>query len=645
MRRLALFVALVSLPAFAGSPQWFRDLARVQIPTYSDDTRGVVLLDEQITSVSDSGEVKTTYRMAYKILRAHGRNLGTVTIPFDSETKISNLHAWSLPPSGNEYELKDKDALETAMFGDSYYSDDRTKILTLPSEPGSIVGYEYEQKQRPQVFMDTWSYQRDIPVLTTRYTLNLPAGWEMENFWVNHPKAGPSRSGNNFTWEEQNIAAIKPEDNMPSRRAVAPRMEVAFFPGGGKSSKAHTSWSDVGDWYYRLSNDRRQPTPDVQAATQKLLAGKTAFLDKARTLAAFAQRDVRYVAIEIGIGGYQPHDAASILANHYGDCKDKVTLMSAMLKSAGIDSDYIAVHTDRGVVSKEAPTMRSFNHVIIGIHVPKSEKLPDSFQAKLEHPKLGTLLIFDPTDELVPLGYLPSYTQSNYGLLVQEKGSELVPLPAPAPESSGIVRTGKLALAADGRLTGEVREVRTGVQAAIKRYELLHLQALQRRKAFENFLSSFLTGFSLKDFSIENLNEYDKDLVVTYSFDASDYSKKMGPLMIVRPRVFGTKAEALDFRKERKFPFELNSASLQTDRFDITLPDGYTVDELPPPTEVKNDSLRYQSATSFEGKTLTYKRTYKVEGVTFPADRIGDLKTFYSAVMADERNSAVLKKQ
>ena len=645
LSRWLLFPLLCGLPLSASSPQWFRDAVKVELPSYPEETKGVKLLDEQITTVSDSGEVTTTYRVAYRILRAHGRDLGLVAIPFDNETKISNLHGWSQPPQGAEYELNDKDAIETAMFSDVAYSDDRLKVLRLPTDIGSVVGYEYEQKQRPRVFADTWSYQEKVPVLTSRYTLNLPADWELETFWVNRSKLEPTRIGNSFTWQERNVPAVKDEDNMPALRAVTPRMEIAFFPSAGKTSRAHTTWEDVGDWYLQLADARRQPTAQVQAAAEKLLAGKKTFEDKVRAIAAFAQRDVRYVAIEIGIGGYQPHDATSILANRYGDCKDKATLMSALLAVVGIKSHYVIVQTNRGVISPNAPTMRSFNHAIIAIEVPRAETLSPAIRSVFDHPRLGKLLIFDPTSELVPLGQLPSYAQENYGLLVQDHGSELIPLPSASAEANGLKRTGRLVLAANGSLSGQVREVRTGIEAADKRAQLLRLQAPQRRKIFEDFLGAFLAGFTLKDFTIENLEDYDKDLIVTYTFESANYSKKMGPLMIVRPRVFGSKAESIDMRKERKLPFELDSASLQTDDFEITLPDGYAVDELPPPSELKNDSLTYLSKTSLDGHTLKYTRTYKVNSVRFTPEQTAELRKFYSGVMADERNSAVLKKQ
>jgi hypothetical protein len=646
LSKALLCTAVLAGTAFASSPQWFRDAAKTSLPTYEPSTEAVVLLDEQITTVSDSGEVKTTYRVVKKILTAHGRDEGMVGIPYDGETKVSNVHAWSQPLQGNEYELKEKDAIETQAFSEELYSDMRAKILRLPAEPGSIIGYEYEKKGRPRVYMDGWEYQDTIPVVLSRYTLVLPSNWEMETYWVNRPKAEPQHVGNSFTWEERNIAAMKEEDSMPSWHAVVPRMSVAFFPGSGKSGKAHTSWAEVGSFFYSLSNPQRQVTPAIQAEAAQLTAGKTTFIDKVRAIAAFAQRDVRYVAIEIGIGGLQPHTAESILKNKYGDCKDKATLMSALLRTAGINSYFLSVHTRRGYVAPDAPSAYTFNHEIIAIEVPKGEKLPASFQSLVTHSKLGTLLIFDPTDEITPVGQLPRYLQSNYGLLVQEQGSDLIPLPIPAPESNGLTRTAKLNLTPEGTLSGEVREIRTGVEATTKRYQLRGLPPNERRKTVENFLSTALSAFSVKDFAVENLDDNEKDLVVTYKFETTGYTKNMGPLVLMRPRVIGSNAEYIDFNKKgRKYPVELETVAQHQDEFDITLPAGWSVDELPPPTKVEQPGLSYVSQASFAGQTLTYKRTYKISDVRFPVEKFGDLRAFYTKVQQDERSSAVLKRQ
>jgi hypothetical protein len=118
----------------------------------------------------------------------------------------------------------------------------------------------------------------------------------------------------------------------------------------------------------------------------------------------------------------------------------------------------------------------------------------------------------------------------------------------------------------------------------------------------------------------------------------------MGGLLLVRPRVFGSKSgDNFDY-KDRKFPVEIDASTLQTDEFIITVPSGYTVDELPPAVNAVSTPASYVSQASFEGNQLRYKREYKVQQVMVPLEGLKELKSVYNQISADERNSAVLKR-
>ena len=191
-----------------------------------------------------------------------------------------------------------------------------------------------------------------------------------------------------------------------------------------------------------------------------------------QALAGYVQQDIRYVAIELGIGGLQPHPAKEIYSHHYGDCKDKATLLSAMLKEVGVDSYYLSINTTRGAVTAQTPPqMYWFDHEILGVRLPEDVK-DASLVAIYQHPTLGRVLIFDPTDELTPFGYLRGALQANYGLLVTPDGGDLIQLPQLAPASNGVHRAGKLKLSADGTLSGDVTEIRLGDYGAQQRYAL-----------------------------------------------------------------------------------------------------------------------------------------------------------------------------
>lgn len=643
--RFALLVLLTTAlwapRAAAGVPDWLRQAAAEPLPKYPDDTDAVVLLDEQVTTVHDNGEITTAYRRAYKILRPEGRSRAAAAVYFDSDTRLTYLKGWSIPAQGREYEVKEKDALETSSFSEDLYSDTHYKILRIPgAEPGSVVGYEYEQRERPYVFQETFWFQDDIPVRRARFALSLPPGWEYEEHWTNH---APQPAQGGPAWELTDLPAVESEPSMPAWRALAARLSVSYFPkDAGLRGKSLASWREVGMWYGRLSADRRGSTPEMKKKVGELTAAAPSPLEKMRALADFVQRDVRYVAIELGIGGHQPHFAGDIFTNRYGDCKDKATLLGAMLNEIGVESYYVLVQTARGVVTPEAPAL-TFNHAILAIRLPQ-EAPADAFAATVQHPKLGRLLFFDPTSELTPLGSLPADEQKNRVLLVTGEGGELVELPLLAPETNRLQRTAKLSLGANGALTGEVRELRSGDHAAGRRSQLLSVPLAQRGKVLEDFLGSFLPGFSLLSTDIENLEKSDRDLELRYSFSAQNYAQSAGELLLVRPRVLGQKSSDVLEMKDRKQPVEFEAASLESDTYEIALPEGYEVDELPPPTLLDAGFAEYHSKVEMTGKVLRYQRELRIKDVFIPTERLPELKQFYRQVAADENRSAVLKR-
>lgn len=632
-------------PVAADAPEWLRAAARTTLPTYPPDTDAVMLLDERITTVKDSGEIKTTYRFAYKILRPAGREHGKISIPFDNETRITFLKAWCIPAQGKEYEVKEKDAVEIGSM-DDLYNDNRVKAITIPAaDPGNVIGWEYEQKRRPFVLQDKWLFQDPHPVKQARFTLQLPSGWEYQMVWMNHPKQEPRSVGENtWVWEVQDVAAIEMQPAMPAWNSIAGWMAVSYFPPGANlASKKLANWQDVGAWYHGLSSGRRDSTPEIKAKVAELTAGKSSFLDKLRVLGAFAQRDIRYVSIQIGIGGYQPHAARDIFANRYGDCKDKVTLLSSMLKELGVDSYYLLVHTNRGVVAREFASALNFNHVILAIKLPDGTPT-DSLFAMYIHPQLGKLLLFDPTDELTPVGHLPAHLQQNNGLLVFDGNGELIEMPLQAPATNQLLRTAKLELSPTGTLSGEVHEVRLGPSARDRRGAFLSAEGSKRARVVEDFLASFLPGFVLTFAAVENLESYDEQLVLRYRFTAENYAKRAGNLLLLRPRVLGQKASGiLEDKKERKYAYEFDSATFHKDVFEIRLPAGYKADELPPPVQVDSGFAEYRSAVKLEGNVLRYERDYQIKQVTVPLSKMDELKKFYRTVAADERSNAVLQ--
>lgn len=645
---LALGVAAAPAARADNAPEWMRAAAREKYPDPPKDAVAIVLLDDGQTTVKPNGDIEYHMRRVYKLLRPE--TLGDsyykiAEVSFNNEMKIKFLKAWTIMPNGTEIEVKEKDFAEVSLTSYEIFNDQRAKLIKFPeANPGSVVGFEYIQTHRPFTLDDLWGFQEGVPVHRSRYTLSLPTGWEFTALWANHPDQKPETTGSNqYTWEVLDSPAIETEPEMPPITAVAVHMYVKFFPHDPNiRAKTVGSWKEIGAWDWSLIEPRRVSTPAIKAKVAELIASAPDRLAKIRALASFVQRDIRYAAIEIGIGGNQPHAAGDVFANRYGDCKDKATLLNTMLAEIGVHSFNVIINTRRGITRPEFP-FDLFNHEILAIQLP--DDVSDTpLYAVVRHPKLGRLLFFDPTNERVPLGYLPYYEQNSYGLVVTPDGGELVATPLLPPSTNRLLRTASLTLNAAGSLTGEVKEIRWGGPAMDSREHLLQVPPARRDKVFEEFLGSSLSNFTLTGASIGNLENYDESLLLDYKFLAEGYAKRAGDLLVVRPRVVGAKGSNILSGKPRKYPIEFLEATRQDDQIDITLPPGYVVDELPEPVKAECAYGTYKSEVKVEGNKLHYSRTYEIRDIYVPSQKLAEVKDFFQQIAAAERSSAVLKR-
>jgi hypothetical protein len=263
----------------------------------------------------------------------------------------------------------------------------------------------------------------------------------------------------------------------------------------------------------------------------------------------------------------------------------------------------------------------------------------------VQHPRLGSLLYFDPTNELTPFGEIGGYLQANYGLLVTAEGGELVELPKQPSMMNGIQRTGKLTLDSQGTLKGEVSETRVGDRASSERWRLRTVtKAADQIKPIEDLLAGSLSLFSISKATVMNLNHTELPFGFQYTFEAQNYAKNAGSLLLVRPRVLGVKTSGiLETKEPRKFAIEFEGLSRDTDSFEITIPTGYVVDDLPPAVDADYGFASYHAKTEVNGNLIHYSRTMEVKELSVPVTRADDLKKFYRIIAGDERNTVVLR--
>ena len=657
--RVALLMSAIALcvvdarlaSASPQAPEWMHALAGKPLPAYDEKTDAVLLYSETNVTVFSKDKVRTHVREVYKILRPGGREHGWFAVYTYGRKRVTFMRGWCIPAHGKDYEVTDRDAVEQSPMADGYnlISDLRRKILRIPApDPGNIVGYEYEIEEQPFFLQDQWEFQEFDPVRASRYTLELPDGWEYKSSWINQSAISPVKTGTHtWQWDVADVAGIRHEDQMPPVHGIAAKMVVSYSPPGGTPEhNDFATWNDMGKWYDGLVGERISSSGAIKEKVSLLTLSKVDTVAKMRSVAEFIQTEIRYVGIELGIGGWQPHTASDVFTNRYGDCKDKATLVIAMMRSMGIDAYHVIINASRDAVGGDDPAHNGFNHAITAIRLPDNVNDP-SLVATIVHPKLGRLLFFDPTDEVTPFGRIRGALQSNYGLLVGPDGGELLQLPRQDPALTGINRIGKLELDPSGTLYGEVQETRIGDRAVQERQRLRDARTdSDKLKLLEGLLSDSLGTFQLTASRFVNVADRSQPLGIDYAFQAPGYGKNAGDLLLVRPRVLGSESSGLlETNEPRRFAIEFDSPSRDSDVFEISLPPGFEVADVASPVDVDFGFANYHSKTELSGNILRYVRTFEVKDVSVPASKAAELKKLYRIVAADERNTVILKER
>ncbi len=648
-KAVLLLLAFTVRPAWGSTvavPDWVRAAAQQSLPPLPHSAKALVLLHETTYTVAPNGQATTHVRSVVKILRPQGRGYGYPTVWFDKDSKVLSMHVWSIDPAGHEYALKDNEIREISPPGQGgeLYSDDKAEIADPPGrDPGGVVAYEYEKRDRPYLAETNWFFQDELPRLNQSFTLVLPPGYTYSTTWAHHEKVeGADLENHRYRWEMHGEPAIDLErvPMSPATEALAARMSV-HYAGPGLAEPQDGTWQGIGEWYAALSQDRLVASPDIAAKAAELTAGKLDFYNRAEAIGDFVQGKIRYFAIEMGIGGYQPHPAEAIFHGRYGDCKDKATLLSAMYASVGIHSALLMVDTERGVVDPKAPSIVG-NHMVGAIEIPAGYESPKMHSVVTA--KTGKrYLIFDPTWEQTPFGQLEDNLQGSYGVLVEGAASQVIELPVMSPDLNTVKRTANLQLSTDGALKGMVTESRFGDLAERSRRVFLHEDASKQQQFVDGSVAGDLMAATVTGLTVRNADELNKALTTSFDLHADHFANATGPLLMVRPRVLGSYGLPVD-REPRVVPIDLHETMQGTDQFDIELPEGYAVDELPEPVKEDLDFASYQSSTELRGHTLHYSRTFTLRETTLPADRYPDVQHLASIIAADEDSRAVLKR-
>jgi tetratricopeptide (TPR) repeat protein len=485
--------------------------------------------------------------------------------PDRQEVRI--LRATVTKPDGSVVEsYSESERSLNAPWSRMYY-DARAKTLSFPSlAPGDVleVRYRIEDTALDNLLSDYWGdvdYVETVaPKLRYLYIADMPPGRGL--YW--------NKSGNHsrleeveqtqpdgrmlYRWSGRQIPKVIPEPSMPGWAEVVPTLHVSTYK----------NWEQVGRYYWGLVRDQLQPNQELRRTVTKALQGvdRKSELAVIRAIYNFVVSNTRYVALEFGIHGYKPYRVDRVLARRYGDCKDKASLIYAMLKVAGIDSRLVLLRMRQlGSIGEEPASLAAFNHAIV--FVPKHN------------------LFLDGTAEFHNARELPSADRLANVLIVEPSGrSSFLQTPEARAEDNTMRTVLEVALRENGsaQILGE--STVSGQNAP--EYRRSYQTAATRKATFEQGWAQVFPGLTVEDVRLSDLGNLDSDVSLRYQLSVPRFAEALPKMLRFYP-FGGSRSFAQTYAplSERKYDLVLQHPWVNQYVFTYRLPEGFTAVDLP----------------------------------------------------------------
>ncbi len=581
MNKFLLFSVLVAYLPTASNDLFAQIMVTQPAKEYADEA-AVVERDESVYRYAADGTgVKTQTTVLRVQSNAALQAFAVLGFPYASGMQsLEIVYARVRKPDGTVVntpagDMQDQPAQATQIA--PMYSDLHLKQLPVRSlAVGDILEFETKLTQKvaevPGEFWNVENFGSGLVYLDRTIELRVP---KSKPVTVYSPKYPPEmvESGDErvYRWKGAQLRRSNAKDEDAAPQEKTPPIAWTTFP----------SWEAVGAWYQALIAGRDSVTPALQARADEITAGAKTDTEKVRRLYEYVSQHNHYIGVDFGVGRYQPHMAMEVLTNQYGDCKDKHTLLAALLRAKGFQP--FAVLIGAGIeMNEKVPMPEAFNHLITYVNVD------------------GGPVWLDATTEVAPYRVLLPVLRDKEALVVPAKGGPGMPhlakTPAELPFAAADRYEGTFELAKDGTTKGNVVVTMRGDDEVLMRYASRQVARAQWDQLGQSYVDS--SGFYGKANSV-TLDAGD-DLSVPwgmqYGYIQDAWSQwksyQTGSLL---PNV---SLPSIDEKNPPKSEIDFGGRHSQTAKSTVKLPSGY-VAELP-------DAIHLKTAFA------TFDETYRI---------------------------------
>jgi hypothetical protein len=429
-----------------------------------------------------------------------------------------------------------------------------------------------------------------------------------------------------YLWEVKNITAIKPEEGSADWR-VFPKIYFTAnqFEYDGRSGSFST-WQDYGIWQLALNSDVCSLTPAREEEIRQMTADIKTDKEKVKFLYQYLQHNMRYVSVQLGIGGLKPFAATFVDQKKYGDCKALANYMTALLKAVNIPSYFSIVRAGANEQPADADFPNdTFNHIIVCV------------------PLKGDTTWLECTDMRRPFGKLSTFTENRNALLITETGGKLVNTPKSTIEDNQFKSEVNLTLLADGGAKAKLKIFGTGGY----RDQYLSLSD-QKTDDQKKILISYLGMKQPATLDIMPVKDKEGTIEMLAEMDFDRFCDvAAGSTLFYHPAMFDIWRLTLPPLEKRKSDYYFEHPMQKTCVTTFELPLGYEVESMPANTSLKftygNFSINYVYDTA-KNQVIT-SASFILNNFVIPAAKYNEMQQYMDDIARAQNKKLVIRKK
>ncbi|MDP3732430.1 MAG: DUF3857 domain-containing protein [Candidatus Omnitrophota bacterium] len=592
----------------------------------------ILSCDEKIEVTPQNTQVSTLHYII-KILNERGKEgFSETQIDYDSTFERVELeYARTIKPDGMVTEVGSRHIRDVSKYLNfPLYSNARVYIISFPeiSEGASI---EYKIKvHRSQLinkkdFVVSYPLQAGEPIIAANLSISLPKERNLyiktlndkyNDFGANlKPEIQPEKDNLIYSWHFENIPQIIPESNMPANIEINTTMLVSTF----------SSWQEVYDWWWKLSQDKIKADASIKDKVRELVNNQDSEEGKIKAIYNFCAQKIRYVAVEYGQAGYEPHNASDIFKNKYGDCKDQAILLVTMLREAGFTAWPVLIPTkDCYNLNEDFPSV-VFDHCIAAVLL-KNE-----------------IVFIDPTAETCSFGDLPADDQGRQVLIFKEDGYAIQKTPLYPAEHNLIKQHLKMKINGDETIAAEKSIFSYGVYDQAQRYWMLYTPPELIQESLKEKIQGISIGATLDSYNIKNLDDLNTPVILNYAFRGLEYLTVAGKTRIT-PQLSSLNT-SLVAKAQRKYPIEFSVLDIKQTILEIEIPGNFVIKYMPASITEESPWLKFMVEYEQKNNKIYFTEKIELKRNLISQEDYPDFKTLFEGLAKKIKQRIILEKR